>query len=1322
VVATDPVLLLPEHRQERNDTNFFSTYASGPLPAERGEAVYLLPPGVMARFAGKDRMYYALATFADQSRSNPQIMHISPETAPSITISRSFTGRTRAIGIGNVRGGLTGSYTGKSGVSADWSGDSLQAGKSEVVTVAPGRGSDTSTSPASKVSVTAPAKTADAFRYDDGWGRGPWDDGQETRSTARSLDDSGNYFTDTDQLDQYLTDTRADDTINISSRDDAKRIITTFRASTGSSPWTSLDRATVADRLTELIDNPRKIHQGALNLCGPAAFFCMWNARDPVGFARYACQLFDTGRSAIGSLAVTPGSGLVQKNYAQMASLMGADICPQADWMVLGALRNSEDVFWQGSFQGDPRQNLSALTRPEELAQWMTATGVWSRVSNEANWMQLKGIPHAEGLQIFKGTDIALLINTNMLANARGLSKDTNWLLSQFPNHFVVLLTEIVHNVANDNLELGIWSWGDTMTRLSIPMNDFLNNYYGAVIGRMPSSATSQSLGSVPARNKQTSRGGNGARPRPLTQGPVAPMDVPSDPAAVPAFMADWMRRQTAWKAGVPDTTFFPFSAICQLADDRGGTGTGFYIGSNRILTAAHVVSGASSITVSPGKNSRQTPVEQFGHFTVNSSSWQVHPQYNPSAPEPDRHDFDIAVICVDTPPPNNQAFDNLEELLQSRPSPILVCGYGGWSADVDPDRQHIDGDMVREVTDNRLRYNLQTEPGNSGSPVFYYWGYEDESRQMSVQDIRLVGVHTSSAGASLNECCRLTQDKITWINSAACPTPATAQSLGYRSSVARPYGTATPTAAPGRKVPAKKSTARPLAHNVIQPTYVPSDPEAAKRFMLEWQGRRERWRAGVTDTTIFPHSAICRLRIMQSDGEYIGTGFYIDRDLILTCAHNCHDATSITVIPGKNDLASNAEPFGSFTVRSSDWTIHPSYNPTASVAGDRLAARNFDLAVIRVTTAPPNNLYFPVLEELLVCQDSPIIVCGYAAETVSADRQHLDGDQIVTVQDERFEYDIQTEGGNSGSPVFYLYTVDDPQSQECRAEYHVIGVHTHLGIDQATGAVSQAVNGGCRLTQAKITWVNSFRSAATSQSLGYRNQRTKGNGFSVMPRSAKVKPQASMQAAPGAGVSAPASPMFDDASIQRLRAEAAATADHAAASGTDTVSFMNALLRKLYNSALRNPDGSDKPLGSTVRDTMAALQGYGFAQTGQDFEFVDAAGQMTKGASRPERLRDSVEQWMEQDSSADRHEGWSCFGASLLDGYHGVIVVLSDDVPGSPGKKLYWVDQIHGGFDEVTGQLDQRIATLTQSWWDPQDNAHRPRTRITVWPLSPKE
>src|SRR5262249_39060919 len=155
---------------------------------------------------------------------------------------------------------------------------------------------------------------------------------------------------------------------------------------------------------------------------------------------------------------------------------------------------------------------------------------------------------------------------------------------------------------------------------------------------------------------------------------------------------------------------------------------------------------------------------------------------------------------------------------------------------------------------------------------------YEDESRQVSVLDIRLVGVHTSSAGASLNECSRLTQDKIAWINSVACPTPATAQSFAYRDNRSRGYGMSAQPArkAQTRNATAKKTSTGPLAYNIIQPTYVPADPDAAKAFMLEWQNRRQRWRAGVQDTTIFPHSAICRFRITQSDGEYIGTGFYI--------------------------------------------------------------------------------------------------------------------------------------------------------------------------------------------------------------------------------------------------------------------------------------------------------------------------------------------------------------------------------------------------------------------------------------------------------------
>ena len=299
------------------------------------------------------------------------------------------------------------------------------------------------------------------------------------------MPDTSQAFDDADQLDQLLNDAKASDSIAISTIDDANSIINDFAGKSDDGSWVSLDRSTVAQRLSEIVADPRKVQQGALNLCGPAAFFSQWTKRDPVAFATFATRLFDDGQSAIGSLQVTPNQDLLQQDYAAMLAGMGGSVSPQADWMILGSLRNSTDVFWQGTWKGDPQQELSGLTRPEEVAQWFTATGIYASVKDDGNWMTPKGLPHALGLQQIEGVDIALMIHANLMATSLNKPYDDDWLMRQFPNHFVVLLGDVVQDIQTQQVRLTVWTWGEVKPLL-VSQKDFVDNYYGAVIAKMP--------------------------------------------------------------------------------------------------------------------------------------------------------------------------------------------------------------------------------------------------------------------------------------------------------------------------------------------------------------------------------------------------------------------------------------------------------------------------------------------------------------------------------------------------------------------------------------------------------------------------------------------------------------------------------------------------------------------------------------------------------------------------------------------------------------------------------------------------------------------
>jgi len=279
----------------------------------------------------------------------------------------------------------------------------------------------------------------------------------------------------------------------------------------------------------------------------------------------------------------------------------------------------------------------------------------------------------------------------------------------------------------------------------------------------------------------------------------------------------------------------------------------------------------------------------------------------------------------------------------------------------------------------------------------------------------------------------------------APAPAPATAQSLGRMNGHAHANG---------------RAYAR--AQEIIQPYYDPADPASALTCQDDaFSLAREEWFAGVPNTTLFPHSAICQLRMAAPDGKhYIGTGFYIGANRILTCAHNLDGMQSVTIIPGRNG---SEKPFGECTVQNTSWRIaRPPYTSDGNWEND--------LAVIdNVPLAAPNGQWFGFLNAT-PSDRMPIVVCGYAKRSVTipeltaaidGDKQHLHGGYAASQSNlEVIEYPILTLKGNSGSPVYHL----DSSSGTLQAL--VCAVHV-------TGEpAAQGLNRGCFITPNKIDWI----------------------------------------------------------------------------------------------------------------------------------------------------------------------------------------------------------------------------------------------------------
>jgi V8-like Glu-specific endopeptidase len=210
--------------------------------------------------------------------------------------------------------------------------------------------------------------------------------------------------------------------------------------------------------------------------------------------------------------------------------------------------------------------------------------------------------------------------------------------------------------------------------------------------------------------------------------------------------------------------------------------------------------------------------------------------------------------------------------------------------------------------------------------------------------------------------------------------------------------------------------------------------------------------RTRVLETDLTPWRMICALRIVAPLGTFLGTGFLAGPATVITAGHCVYDrvqmggwATRIEVTPGLNGSQQ------SFPMMSAT---------TFSTVTDWVDSRDADLdygAIHLPEAAGATNGYFTtasVTDSDL--QDTRVNICGYPGDRGNGVEQWFHQNRVLVATPRRVFYDVDTAGGQSGSPV-WMYP-------DGGSEPVVIGIHAY-GIGATPASLNITANSSPRIT-----------------------------------------------------------------------------------------------------------------------------------------------------------------------------------------------------------------------------------------------------------------
>ncbi|MDI3282202.1 peptidoglycan-binding protein [Polyangium sp. 15x6] len=170
-----------------------------------------------------------------------------------------------------------------------------------------------------------------------------------------------------------------------------------------------------------------------------------------------------------------------------------------------------------------------------------------------------------------------------------------------------------------------------------------------------------------------------------------------------------------------------------------------------------------------------------------------------------------------------------------------------------------------------------------------------------------------------------------------------------------------------------------------------------------------------ITPTTALPWRAICSLRMTSADGKrFIGTGWLINPRTVVTAGHCVYSHAfggfmkSVEVTPA---LDSDARPFGS--------VVGKKFRAAEGWIKDKSSEYDYGVILLDEPIRLESGFFVPMPASNTELEGVLANIAGYPSDRELGRRLFFHARKLQNIGTRRVQYDIDTFGGQSGSPVW---------------------------------------------------------------------------------------------------------------------------------------------------------------------------------------------------------------------------------------------------------------------------------------------------------------